>query len=145
MINKFFGEYRFLSNFWGCNVYYNNILFPSAEHAYQINKINNIKIQKILVQILDVADIKRIGGVLQLRKDWDDIKDKIMYDIVSSKFKDKRLSEMLLKTGEQELIEGNTWGDIYWGVCDGKGENKLGKILMKVRKEQNDIVKEEKL
>lgn len=42
---------------------------------------------------------------------------------------------MLLKTGDEELVEGNTWGDTFWGVCKGKGRNELGKILMKVREE----------
>jgi len=29
---------------------------------------------------------------------------------------------------------GNHWGDRYWGVCDGKGENNLGKIQMGIRR-----------
>ncbi|NWN81082.1 NADAR family protein, partial [Bacillus sp. (in: firmicutes)] len=45
------------------------------------------------------------------------------------------LKNKLLQTGESILIEGNTWGDKIWGVCNGVGENKLGKILMKVRNE----------
>ena len=36
-------------------------------------------------------------------------------------------------TNNEELIEGNTWNDTYWGVCNGRGQNHLGKILMKVR------------
>ena len=43
-------------------------------------------------------------------------------------------------TGDAELIEGNTWHDNYWGVCscskcNGRGKNRLGKLLMKVREE----------
>ena len=34
---------------------------------------------------------------------------------------------------QQELVEGNTWGDKVWGVCDGVGENNLGKTLMRIR------------
>ena len=45
------------------------------------------------------------------------------------------LGNKLLETGNQELVEGNTWGDIFWGVCNGKGQNWLGKILMMVRDE----------
>ena len=40
----------------------------------------------------------------------------------------------LLDTGDAILIEGNDWGDRYWGVCDGVGQNKLGLILMGLRK-----------
>ena len=58
-----------------------------------------------------------------------------MYDVVKAKFSIKHLKEMLLATGNEELIEGNLWNDTYWGVCNGKGQNKLGKILMRVREE----------
>ena len=40
-----------------------------------------------------------------------------------------------------ELIEGNVWNDTFWGVCNGKGHNHLGKILMKVRDEIRGIEK----
>ena len=45
------------------------------------------------------------------------------------------LKEMLISTGDEELIEGNHWHDVFWGICNGKGENNLGKILMQVRSE----------
>ena len=41
----------------------------------------------------------------------------------------------LLATGDAQLEEGNTWGDRIWGVYQGQGDNRLGKILMKVREE----------
>ena len=53
--------------------------------------------------------------------------------------KDESLKEMLLLTGDQEIIEENYWGDTFWGVCRGKGQNHLGKILMKVRDELRGI------
>lgn len=57
-----------------------------------------------------------------------------MHDLVLRKFTaHPDLTELLLVTGDAELIEGNTWGDTTWGVCRGKGENLLGKILMAVR------------
>ena len=45
------------------------------------------------------------------------------------------MASRLINTGDAILIEGNTWGDTYWGVCDGVGENRLGKLLMEVREE----------
>ncbi len=45
------------------------------------------------------------------------------------------LREKLLATGDRKLVEGNTWGDTFWGVCRGNGKNHLGKILMKIRAE----------
>ena len=58
----------------------------------------------------------------------------IMTALVTQKFnRHIDLRKKLLATGDEELIEGNWWGDTFWGVCRGKGDNHLGKILMEVR------------
>ena len=41
----------------------------------------------------------------------------------------------MIETGDEYLEEGNTWGDRIWGTVNGKGQNNLGKILMRVREE----------
>ena len=76
---------------------------------------------------------KRLGKKVTLRTDWDSVKIPIMYELVDNKFKHFDLAEMLLATKNQHLVEGNWWGDTYWGVCKGVGQNKLGKMLMKLR------------
>jgi predicted NAD-dependent protein-ADP-ribosyltransferase YbiA (DUF1768 family) len=48
---------------------------------------------------------------------------------------DAKLRQKLLATGDAILEEGNDWGDQVWGVVNGVGKNRLGKILMKVREE----------
>ena len=59
-----------------------------------------------------------------------------MYQIVKCKFEQNEdLKIKLLNTGNSELIEGNTWGDKIWGKVNGVGQNNLGKILMRIRKE----------
>ena len=58
-----------------------------------------------------------------------------MYDICKLKFTKLNFAQKLLKTGNQELVEGNTWNDTYWGRCKGRGSNHLGKILMRIREE----------
>ena len=65
-----------------------------------------------------------------------------MLDILRIKFADPGLAKLLAETGEQELVEYNPWHDTYWGVCDGVGQNKLGKLLMKVRGELKTLEKE---
>ena len=62
----------------------------------------------------------------------------ITEDVIRQKFNNPELKEKLIATGDAELIEGNPWGDTFWGVCEGKGENHLGKILMKIRSELNE-------
>lgn len=83
---------------------------------------------------------KRLGRQVQLRPDWEDVKAEIMEEIVRAKFlQNPDIAEKLLATGDIPIIEGNTWGDTCWGVDTrtGKGNNLLGKILMKIRNELN--------
>ena len=85
---------------------------------------------------LDPSSAKRKGRRVKLRDDWEEVKDQIMYEIVLNKFsQNEELRKKLIATGDEYLTEGNTWHDTYWGVCNGKGKNKLGKILMQVREE----------
>jgi predicted NAD-dependent protein-ADP-ribosyltransferase YbiA (DUF1768 family) len=59
-----------------------------------------------------------------------------MYNLVKQKFtNNNKLKGQLLATGDAKIVEGNTWGDVFWGVCNGVGENHLGEILMKVLEE----------
>jgi predicted NAD-dependent protein-ADP-ribosyltransferase YbiA (DUF1768 family) len=70
--------------------------------------------------------------MVPIRSDWDEVKVEVMRALVRIKFSTD-LQPHLLSTGEAELVEGNWWGDQFWGVCDGKGENWLGRILMETR------------
>lgn len=73
---------------------------------------------------------------MNLRPDWEEVKDDVMYTVCKAKFlQNPGLLKKLLDTGDAELIEGNTWNDQIWGVCNGSGENRLGKILMRIRDE----------
>jgi ribA/ribD-fused uncharacterized protein len=78
---------------------------------------------------------KRMGRKAPLREDWEEIRVSVMTDLVRQKFSLPGLQRRLLATGDQEIVEGNTWGDVFWGVCRGKGQNQMGKILMKIREE----------
>jgi ribA/ribD-fused uncharacterized protein len=136
-IDSFQGEYRFLSNFWPAVVEYEGITYPSVEHAYQAAKTLDRNERRRIAAIVEPDDAKRAGRALpNQRKDWEQVKLRVMEDCVRYKFMHHaELREKLLATGDAELIEGNTWNDRYWGVCEGQGENHLGKILMKVRTE----------
>jgi N-glycosidase YbiA len=59
----------------------------------------------------------------------------VMRGLLRQKFSSGELYEKLLATGDALLVEGNSWGDRYWGQVQGTGENHLGKLLMQVRKE----------
>lgn len=130
----FSGEYGFLSNFYPCRIVYNGITYPSVEHAYQAAKTKNIKDKKLIAACLQASTAKQLGKEVELRDDWEEIKIKVMLSLVAQKFyKHKHLREKLISTKGIKLVEYNYWKDTYWGVCNGKGKNNLGKILMWIR------------
>lgn len=132
-INEFQGEYRWLSNFWTAPIEYKSIIYPSVEHAYQAAKTHDIKAKRYIAT-LTAGQAKRYGKTLVLRKDWEDVKVLIMRDFLMLKFSSHPyLKEKLIDTGSKTLIEGNKWGDTFWGVCNGAGNNMLGTLLMEIR------------
>lgn len=134
-IDSFQGEYRWLSNFWPCEVELDGLKFRSVEAGYVAAKTTDIEIRKY-IQTLDTSGkCKAYGKKLDLRTDWKDVRLDIMESLLVQKFtKDSELGAKLIETYPKQLIEGNYWNDTFWGVCDGKGKNNLGKLLMKIRK-----------
>lgn len=133
-IEEFQDKYRWLSNFWPCELRYEGIEYPSAEHAFQAAKTTNPLARQSVANCSTAYKAKRAGKHLILRPNWDEIKLATMEEVVMAKFLcNDHLRDRLLATGEQQLIEGNLWKDTYWGVCNGFGENHLGIILMTVR------------
>ena len=136
----FQGEYRFLSNFYQAQFDWD--FWPywtSAEAAFQSAKCRNKADREKFTSFHVTPDMaKKMGRQVELRQDWEQVKDTVMESIVHEKFfQVEPLARKLMATGNMELVEGNTWGDMYWGVDlhTMKGQNKLGKILMKVRNE----------
>ena len=135
VIDSFRGEYFFLSNFYDAPVEYNGIKYRNNEAAFQAQKCTSEEYKKSFSN-LTASEAKRDGRRCILRKDWEDIKINIMYEIVRAKFTQNRdLTDKLLATGDAYLIEGNNWGDRVWGQVNGVGANNLGIILMRVRDE----------
>ena len=129
MISLFRDEYFFLSNFYPVEIKLDGIVYPNAETAFQAQKTLDVEERRKFSMLKNPVQTKRLGRKVKLRDDWEEVKLEIMTEIVSQKFlQHPHLIEMLLQTGDEELVEGNKWD-----VCKGKGENHLGKILMKIR------------
>lgn len=140
MINSFSGRYRFLSNFSPAAVELDGVTYPTVEHAFVAAKTTDVSLRTKVRTIEKPGDVKRFGRALKLRSDWESIKLAVMEDLVRKKFRHPELAKDLLLTGDHDLVEGNYWHDNVWGQCDcvfhaGKGQNHLGKILMKIRDE----------
>jgi len=138
VIGRFSGQYDFLSNFYEEAFEFDGHVFKTAEHAYQAQKtIDDVDFEKVK-NAKTAADAKKLGHKVYVRWDWDDVKLDIMFRVVLAKFSSNAdLRKKLLATYPSKLMEGNTWNDTFFGVCNGVGENHLGKILMRVR----DILK----
>lgn len=133
MINSFRGDYGFLSNFHYSKIEIEGITFLSGEAAFQSFKDLD---KQISFAKLTPAEAKRKGKSVSLRADWEDVKIRIMYDVTLAKFEQNEdLKQLLLLTGDKQLVEGNYWNDTCWGVCGGVGSNLLGEILMIVREQ----------
>ncbi len=152
----FAGELSFLSNMLPCSGVYISIptksegrvryWFPTVENAYQFSKLpDGLQMHKAFVILYTGCNpyhAKVYGKNLPLRDDWtDEKKIQIMSSLIDLKFaKGSHLAGFLLRIKDEDLVEYNYWGDTFWGVCNGKGEDNLGKIL-RARKTvlQNDF------
>lgn len=146
-IKQFKGQYAYLSNFYSSPIIYQGLTYPTVEHAYQAAKTNDPHTKIKIAQKQTPAQAKRAGGSRGIIQDfnhtqWETRKDQIMLDLIRIKFKHTQLAQLLLDTQDQQLEEGNTWNDTYWGlnIKTGKGKNMLGQILMQVRQEIKNII-----
>lgn len=150
-IDSFSGDYAFLSNFYKDPVGHLIVLegdyfgihdmpFLTVEHAYQAAKATNHDDFCRVANCETPGKAKKVGRNIQMNEYFESNKLDIMLNLIRWKFETNTLlRDALLNTGDAELIEGNTWGDTYWGVCGGKGMNHLGRILMLVRKELKEL------
>lgn len=135
-ISGFFGPYRWLSNFWPCKIPFEGVTYPSVEHAYQAAKSLEILERQFIASLPHARDAKAAVRAMRLVRRVDC--DEVMRRLLLLKFDggiNVELREKIKATGNAELVEANYWGDTYWGVDSrtGKGENRLGKLLMEVR------------
>jgi hypothetical protein len=139
-ISQFQDEFRFLSNFYDSPIMHEGIAYPTVEHFYQAQKVTDISFRKFFARMKTAGEVKKAGRTCELRKDWENVKDEAMWTGLKLKFAPGSVfAEMLLATENLPLEEGNNWGDVYWGICRGKGKNKLGKMLMKLRDELKSV------
>lgn len=125
-----------LSNFYPSQFLLDSKLWPTSEHYFQAQKSLSEKEQERIRCAKTPNEAKRLGKKVWLREDWEEIKIGIMEKACKAKFsQNEDLKKLLLSTGKAILIE-RADKDAFWGDGkDGKGQNNLGKILMKLREE----------
>ncbi len=129
-------EYGCFSNFSRHGLELDGVWWPTSEHYFQAQKFAGTPHAEQIRQVNNPKDAANMGRDRKrpLRPDWETVKDDIMRRAVLKKFQTHdEIREILLGTGDEELVE-NAPHDYYWGCGkDGSGQNKLGQILMEVR------------
>lgn len=151
MIDSFEGKFEVFSNF-ATNTPIFVIIKPgmlaqvsALEYGYQAYKSLDPGVRMLITSAATPGRAKRIGQTVLLRPNWEQIKERVMKDLLIQKFTlNPNALEILLSTSEEELVERNKHHDNYWGQCScancqGKGLNRLGILLMEVRAEFKDI------
>ena len=133
-------EHRFLSNFHPSKIEFEDLIFDNVENGFQAAKTLDLD-KRLSFRHVEPGVAKRMGRKVNIRTDWENVCNDVMLACVRSKFKIHELRQLLLSTEDALLTEGNFWHDNRWGIClcgkkcVGVGQNRLGRILMQVRKE----------
>jgi ribA/ribD-fused uncharacterized protein len=131
-------QYGALSNFSPHPIEIDGIRYPTVEHYFQAKKFHDEAYREKIRLASNPKTAKTLGRSrkVPIRTDWEQVKDEIMLQACRAKFlAHNDVKELLLSTGDEELIE-NAANDYYWGCGrSGTGKNRLGEILMRVRDE----------
>jgi ribA/ribD-fused uncharacterized protein len=150
VIGRFNGEFKFLSNFQASTFFLERKKYASVEHAYQALKTTNEEEHERVRNAISPSQAKKFGKSVTIQEGWDEKKAGVMLDLLRLKFQNPFLRTKLIVTNNAVIIEGNTWHDTFWGVCNcpkhnGEGQNVLGKLLMQVREEIKEEDRNEQL
>ncbi len=109
----------------------------STEHYYQYKKFERTDLEFALrlKNLKSPKEVKKLSlKNNNFPKNWDDIKLDILKKAVKKKFESyENLQNLLLSTGQEELIEANP-DDYFWGEGEnGSGKNMMGNLLMEIR------------
>jgi N-glycosidase YbiA len=130
--------YCWLSNFFISSMTLHGKEYLSVEHWFQSQKFTNPEVQEEIRLASTPASAKAMGKKKEasFRKDWDSVREDIMMEGLRAKFHQNIfLYVSLCNTEDTELKEDSSW-DSYWGIGKfGKGKNRMGYLLMKLRSE----------
>lgn len=136
-IREFRGEHRYLSNFYEVpgGIEALGMSAPTTEHIYQAAKTTVPQEIDTILAAASPGQAKRLGQTCTLSDDWNERRLETMIAIQRAKYANPEMARRLRLTAKREIVEGNTWGDTFWGVDldSGEGSNHLGKIIMQIR------------
>ena len=136
---QFVGKLDYLSNMYPHKMYVQldgvEMEFSCLESAFQACKSEDSLTHQVF-QTLNGYEAKRLGRQIPIRGNWKQIRVEVMYQLLKLKFSDPYLVSLLIMTPDDDIVEHNTWNDTFWGVCNGRGEDNLGKLIRKIKQEK---------
>lgn len=140
MIHTFRDEHAWLSNMQLVDIKLKGRVFPSVEHAYCSEKNKDAEWKNVCAnKNLSPKGVKLMSKEIKLRDDWENVKLLVMEHCLRLKFNQEPFKSNLINTDNQNIVEGNYWNDLFWGVdiknTPNIGENHLGRLIMKIRSE----------
>ncbi len=131
-------RFQYLSPFSAHRIEIWGEVFSTVEHAYQAARIKPGAERDVIKNAASPLEAWRQGQkykndpVLSI-VDFD--KFAVMEELFRAKIhQHPDIVEILKESGERDLIK-NVETDFYWGIGDGSGQNQMGKLWMKLRKE----------
>lgn len=134
------------SNFYETEIIIDGKVYKSSEHYYQSQKFDDPEAKEYvrLQPSPKLAKKATFREEFKIKDNWNEIKEEVMLKALRMKFQKPKLKNLLLNTGNDEIVEYST-KDWYWGSgSDYTGQNRLGKLIMKVREEIRSQEKEKK-
>ncbi len=135
---QFYGEYWFLNNSaqypLDLEIEGRMYHFTSAEAAYMACKAPSRAEEMTTLTPKQAKEAGKKFKKREIRPDWEAVKLSEMKRVLAAKFQDPMLRQKLLQAGSPITMD-NPYHDIYWGLYNGKGQNKLGKLLEEVRED----------
>ena len=142
-------QYHEFSNFYKCPIRYKGKIFNCVEQCYQWSKamlFNDHRTARAITSTTDPARQKYLSKHISgfVKKNWLDKRDHLMEELLTCKFsQNPECAKKLCDSGTLLLGEAISY-DNYWGtgmsiVAKNTttkkhwGQNKLGKLLMKIR------------
>ena len=125
------------SNFAPFGFEIGNVYWPTVEHFFQAAKFHDELHRERIRSSRTAKEARSLGQTrdIPIRDDWQTIRVDTMLEALRRKFERPELRDLLLSTGDRELVESSPF-DYFWGSGqDGSGQNKLGNLLMQVRTE----------
>lgn len=126
----------YLSNFYPSKITIDSKTYKTVEHYFQSQKFVGTEYEEMIMSKSSPYTAATMGRNRKypLRTDWDEVKEDIMFKGLYAKFtQHPELRQLLLSTGENDIVEDSPVDD-YWGIGKyGTGKNRLGNTLVTLR------------